>query len=71
MGVEREWAYVPVRMSDCPACGEKVKPHVAACRHCGAILDEEKAAKHGLGAGAIAGHEKRVGTERAEKKVRS
>jgi hypothetical protein len=26
LGVEREWAYVPVRTRDCPACGEKVKP---------------------------------------------
>jgi hypothetical protein len=52
LGLEREWAYVPVRMSDCPACGEKVKPGVAVCRHCSAILDAEKAAKHGLGLGA-------------------
>jgi hypothetical protein len=49
LGVEREWAYVPMRMSDCPACGEKVKSGVAVCRHCHAILDSEKAAKHGLG----------------------
>ena len=48
LGVEREWAYVPMRMNDCPACGEKVKPSVAVCKHCGAILDAEKAAKHGL-----------------------
>lgn len=52
LGIEREWAYVPVRMAECPACGEKVKPNVAVCRHCGAILDAEKAARHGLGAGA-------------------
>ena len=52
LGVEREWAYVPMRMHECPACGEKVKPAVAVCKHCGAILDAEKAAKHGLGAGA-------------------
>jgi hypothetical protein len=51
LGIEREWAYVPVKMSDCPACGEKVKPGVAVCRYCSAILDEEKAAKHGLGPG--------------------
>jgi hypothetical protein len=51
LGVEREWAYVPVKMNDCPACGEKVKLGVAVCRHCSAILDEEKAAKHGLGLG--------------------
>ena len=50
LGVEREWAYVPMRMNDCPACGEKVKPSVAVCKHCGAILDAEKAAKHGLSA---------------------
>lgn len=49
LGVDREWAYVPARMQDCPACGEKVKTGVAVCRHCGAILDEEKAAKHGFG----------------------
>lgn len=49
LGAEREWAYVPVRMSDCPACGEKVKPGIAVCKHCGAILHEDKAAKHGWG----------------------
>ncbi len=48
LGVEREWAYVPMRLSDCPACGEKVKTGVAVCKHCGAILDAEKAAQHGL-----------------------
>lgn len=70
LGAEREWAYVPVRMSDCPACGEKVKPGVAVCRHCGAILDEEKAAKHGLGAGAKSASERRPGTVRAERTTR-
>jgi hypothetical protein len=49
MGVEREWAYVPMRTTDCPACGEKVKTGVAVCKHCHAILDHEKAARHGLG----------------------
>jgi hypothetical protein len=52
LGVEREWAYVPMRLNDCPACGEKVKQGVAVCKHCGAILDAEKAAQHGLGLGA-------------------
>jgi hypothetical protein len=50
LGIERDWAYVPTQMVDCPACGEKVKPGIAVCRHCRAILDPEKAAKHGLGA---------------------
>lgn len=48
LGIDREWAYVPVRMMECPACGEKVKDGVAVCRHCHAILNEERAAKHGL-----------------------
>jgi hypothetical protein len=52
LGVEREWAYVPMCLNDCPACGEKVKHGVAVCKHCHAILDAEKAAKHGLGNGS-------------------
>ena len=54
LGVEREWAYVPMRMSECPACGEKVKSGVAVCKHCHAILDAEKAAQHGLAQSAPA-----------------
>lgn len=50
LGVERDWAFVPQKMIDCPVCGEKVKPHVALCKHCGAVLDAEKAAKHGIAA---------------------
>jgi len=54
LGIEREWAYVPTRFAECPACGEKVKPGVAVCKHCHAILDPEKAAKHGLGSASSA-----------------
>jgi len=54
LGIERDWAYVPARMEECPACGEKVKPQVAVCRHCHAILDREKAARHGLGGATAA-----------------
>lgn len=50
--IDREWAFVPQKMIECPACGENLKPHVAVCKHCGAVLDAEKAAKHGLGAAA-------------------
>jgi hypothetical protein len=57
LGVEREWAYVPMRMSECPACGEKVKSGVAVCKHCHAILDAEKAAQHGLTQPAVAPRE--------------
>ena len=48
LGLEREWAYVPMRTTECPACGEKIKQGVAVCKHCHAILDAEKAAKHGI-----------------------
>jgi hypothetical protein len=48
LGVEREWAYVPTRTAECPACGEKIKQGVAVCKHCHAILDAETAAKHGI-----------------------
>lgn len=66
LGVEREWAYVPMRMSECPACGEKVKTGVAVCKHCHAILDAEKAAQHGLGPAARESHSKDVPSEPAQ-----
>jgi hypothetical protein len=70
LGAEREWAYVPVRMTDCLACGEKVKPGAAVCRRCRAILDQEKAAKHGVGSGTSKTHEGTTGTDSAETKGR-
>jgi len=33
---------------ECPACAEKIKPGLAVCRSCGAILDNAKAAQFGL-----------------------
>jgi hypothetical protein len=48
LGIDREWAFVPQKLVDCPACGEKVKPQVAICKHCKAVLDAEKAARHGI-----------------------
>lgn len=48
LGIEKEWAYVPEALVDCPACGGKVKPRVAVCTHCGAVLDREKAEQFGL-----------------------
>jgi uncharacterized OB-fold protein len=48
LGVERDWAFVPQKLIECPVCGEKVKPQVAVCKHCKAVLDPEKAAKHGI-----------------------
>jgi hypothetical protein len=51
LGLEREWAYVPTKMVDCPVCGEKVKEGVAICRHCTAVLNPQKARQHGFAQG--------------------
>jgi hypothetical protein len=48
LGLEREWNYQLHETSDCPGCGERVKPGVAVCKSCGAILDREKARALGL-----------------------
>lgn len=48
LGLEKPWLYDPKPMFECPACAEKIKPGVAVCRACGAILDKEKAAQYGL-----------------------
>jgi hypothetical protein len=42
--LEKEWSYEPQQRIDCPACGEKLKPGVAVCRVCGAVLDRATAA---------------------------
>jgi hypothetical protein len=48
LGFEKPWLYDPKPMDDCPVCAEKIKPGVAVCRSCGAILDRDKAAQYGL-----------------------
>lgn len=60
LGLEKPWLYDPRPLADCPACGEKIKPGVAVCRSCRAILDREKAARFGLvqGEGKSAEEEK-------------
>jgi len=52
--LEKEWSYEPQQRMDCPACGEKLKPGVAVCRVCGAVLDRAKAAQFGLVASPVA-----------------
>jgi hypothetical protein len=49
LGVEREWHYRARETRECPGCGERVKPGVAVCKSCGAVLDREKALALGLG----------------------
>ncbi len=48
LGIRKPWTYDPEPMTQCPACGESLRPGVAVCRGCGAILDREKALKFGL-----------------------
>ena len=64
LGLEKPWLYDPKPMADCPACGEKIRPGVAVCRTCGAILDREKAAKFGL----VEGEEKSGEVAKVEEK---
>jgi hypothetical protein len=49
LGLDKPWLYDPKPLVECPACAERIKPGVAVCRACGAILDREKAAQYGLG----------------------
>jgi hypothetical protein len=48
LGIDRDWAFVARKMIECPVCGEQLKPQVAICKHCKAVLNAEKAAKHGI-----------------------
>src|SRR5712692_11742386 len=46
LGIEKPWLYDPRALMECPLCAEKLKPGVAVCRACGAILKPEKAAEY-------------------------
>jgi hypothetical protein len=48
LGLEKDWFYQARETVECPGCAEKIKPGVAVCRSCGAILDRDKAASLGL-----------------------
>jgi hypothetical protein len=48
LGLEKPWLYDSKPLAECPVCAEKIKPGVAVCRSCRAILDREKAAQYGL-----------------------
>jgi len=48
LGLEKEWHYQARETQECPGCGERVKPGVAVCKSCGAILNREKALALGL-----------------------
>ena len=48
LGLDKPWLYDPKPMSECPVCAEAIKPGVAVCKSCHAILDRDKAAQYGL-----------------------
>lgn len=48
LGLEKPWLYDSRPLAECPACADRIKPGVAVCKSCGAILDREKAAQYGL-----------------------
>ena len=50
LGLDRPWLVKIAPMQECPVCGDPVKVGVALCRHCGAVLDESKAARYGVAA---------------------
>src|SRR5260370_634984 len=48
LGLNKEWYYQARETAECPGCGERVKPGVAVCKSCKAVLDREKALALGL-----------------------
>ena len=48
LGMNKEWHYQVRETDECPGCGDRVKPGVAVCKSCGAILNKEKALALGL-----------------------
>lgn len=48
LGVQKEWHYQAHETEECPGCGDRVKPGVAVCKSCHAILNREKALALGL-----------------------
>jgi hypothetical protein len=48
LGMNKEWHYQVRETEECPGCGDRVKPGVAVCKSCRAILNHEKALALGL-----------------------
>ena len=48
LGMEKEWYYQARETEECPGCGDRVKPGVAVCKSCHAILNRDKALALGL-----------------------
>jgi hypothetical protein len=63
LGLEKEWFYRARETAECPGCGERVKPNVAVCKTCHAVLDREKAVALGLVSAERGGVENSKGLE--------
>src|SRR5260221_329496 len=48
LGLRKGWYYQSRETEECPGCGERVKPGVAVCKTCHAVLDRDKALALGL-----------------------
>ena len=48
LGMNKEWHYQVRETEECPGCGDRVKPGVAVCKSCHAVLNREKALALGL-----------------------
>lgn len=46
---DKPWLYQPEAMDSCPACGESIKPGVAVCKTCDAVINDEAARKWKVG----------------------
>lgn len=46
--LDREWCAIVQPKFECPGCGDNLKPGVAVCKSCGAVLNKEKALALGI-----------------------
>jgi hypothetical protein len=69
LGLEKEWHYQSRETQECPGCGERVKPGVAVCKSCGAILDRDKAVALGLAQAPPGGSDVRAERPAAARRV--
>jgi hypothetical protein len=46
---KRDWSEVSGQLDQCPACFESINPGSAVCKHCEAVLDDDRARKFRLG----------------------
>ena len=69
LGLQKEWHYQARETEECPGCGERVKPGVAVCKSCGAILNRDKALALGLVQAPPATAEARVERPAAQRRA--